>query len=288
MASEHAELCLDQPPGILSFLQDYSKIPLVSLEEAVHPLLTLALVPDLDQMISTIKRSNYLAKDGLNHNESASIALFSLEWKPKETSFYVALNSTLQVADRRQLQPWFSYLRLLKSALEKLPSGSSRRTVHHSIKLNLTAQYPAGRAFVWWSLTRCTASLEGLNKECSLGQTGARTLFIIDCSSGKNIRQHSYDGDEDDVLLPPGCHLQVTSCFNAGNGLHVIHLTDHSSPPPTTVPKLPRVSFATKPPPRSVPTLPEVKVSQPTPTKVKDAKVQEAIASLSFDRVGVL
>ena len=266
MASKHTETCVDEAQGVLAFLQDYSKIPLVSLAEAVHPLLTL--VPDLEQMVSIIKRSNYVAKDGLNHKESASISLYSLEWKPREHSFYVALNSALQIADRRQLQPWFPYLRLLKGALDKLPCESSRLTVHHSIKLNLSAQYPAGRAFVWWSLTRCTASLDGLNKESSLGQIGARTLFIIDCYSGKNIGQHSYDGTDDCVLLPLACRLQVTSYFNAGNGLHVIRLTETRSAdqsPPSSVPKLPRVSFATKPP---LPALPS-----------------KAMASLSSDGV---
>jgi hypothetical protein len=254
MASKHAETRVDEAEGVLAFLQDYPKIPLVSLEEAVHPL--LALVPDLEQMVSTIKRSNYVAKDGLNHNESASISLYSLEWKPRERSFYVVLNSALQIADRRQLKPWFPYLRLLKDALDKLPCESSCLTVQHSIKLNLAAQYPVGRTFVWWSLTRCTASLDGLNKESGLGQTGARTLFIIDCYSSKNIGQHSYDDRENDVLLPLACRLEVTSCFNAGNGLHVIRLTENKStdqPTSTSVPKLPRVSFATKPP---LPTLP--------------------------------
>jgi hypothetical protein len=206
---------------ILHLIGDNENTPLVSLEEAINPL--ISLVPDLEKMIATVKKNRSITND-----ESMSIALYSIEWKPRDKSFHVILNTTLQTADRTLLKPWFCYLKLIMTALAKLPSHPTRLTIYHAIKLNLIAQYPLGRTFVWWGFTLCTKSLDFFNNEYVLGQNGARTLFIIDSQSGKSIREHSFYTTEEDILLPPACQFQTTGSFDAGNGLYIIHLKEIS------------------------------------------------------------
>ena len=252
---------------ILNLIEDDENIPLVSLKEAVNQL--VSLVPELDQMVSTVAKTPNTANDGLTNDESSSISLYSIEWKPRDKSFHVILNTTLQTANRILLKPWFPYLKLIMTALAKLPSDSTHLTLYHAVKLNLIAQYPVGRSFVWWGFTLCTMSLDFCNNEYILGQNGARTLFIIDHQSGKNIRKHLFNAKEQDVLLPPACQFQITSSFDAGNGLHIIHLKEIPAKKQLLNPVQPRpiILSAEKSklgvpgPPRTSPVSPQLKVT---------------------------
>ncbi|CAF3973106.1 unnamed protein product [Rotaria sp. Silwood2] len=209
---------------MLHLIEEDKNIPFVSLEEAINPL--VPFVPELEQMILIVKKNHNIAKDSLTTDESSSILLYTIKWKPINKSFRVILNTTLETRNQTLLKPWFRYLKLIMTALNKLPSNSTRLTVYHAVKLNLIAQYPVGRIFVWWGFTLCTTSLDILNNEHILGQNGARTLFIIDSQSGKSICKHSFYSKEQEVLIPAACRFHVTGCFDAGNGLHIIHLKE--------------------------------------------------------------
>ena len=70
------------------------------------------------------------------------------------------------------------------------------------------------------------SSVEVLECESFFKQTGTRTLFHIDCLSGKDIKNHSLMQQEDEILLLPARKLVVESVLNSGNGLHVIRLKE--------------------------------------------------------------
>ncbi|CAF0835438.1 unnamed protein product [Rotaria sordida] len=219
---------------MLHLIEDNENIPLVSLEEAVNPL--VPFIPELEQMISIVKKNRNIAKDSLTTDESSSIFLYTIKWKPINKSFHVILNTTLETRNQTLLKPWFRYLKLIMTALNKLPSNSTRLTVYHAVQLNLIAQYPVGRIFVWWGFTLCTMSLNVFNNEDILGQNGARTLFIIDSHSGKSVGKYSFYPKEQEVLLPSACRFHVIGCFDAGNGLHIIHLKEIQPKHQLTVP----------------------------------------------------
>ncbi|CAF3930397.1 unnamed protein product [Adineta steineri] len=67
-------------------IENFDSIPVVSLEE-------------------TQKKKCDKPKDGLTTNESFSIMLYSLEWEPRENSFYIILNDTLRAEDKGKLKP---------------------------------------------------------------------------------------------------------------------------------------------------------------------------------------
>ena len=89
------------PTRRLPPIQGFEKEPLVSLEKAVAPL--LSLVPQVEQMVWTVKGSCTQPNDGLSVDQSASIMLYTLEWAPSETSFYFILNTVLRSADREKV-----------------------------------------------------------------------------------------------------------------------------------------------------------------------------------------
>ena len=222
----------DEPRRMLAPIKGYEKMPLVSLEEAVVPL--IHFVPEIHRMVWTVKQQCTAPAEGLTIDQSASIMLYSLEWSPREESFYFVLNSFLRAADRSTLKPLFLYLKLLIYSLSKLTT--TLRLVYRGVKKDLHSSYPAGHTFVWWGFSSCTTSVDVLQVEDFLGKTGTRTMFIIECHSGRDIRQHSFFPTENEVLLLAARQFQVISSLDSGNGLHIIQLKEIESPFPLLEP----------------------------------------------------
>jgi hypothetical protein len=125
-----------------SSIAGYEDLPLLPLDMSVEPL---------ENIVSNVARNAWIAKertaenqsDNLTEDESAAIQLYTMEWK---SSFH--LNAALRAQDRRLLVPYFSYLKLILSALCKL--RSSRKIVWRGVKADLNSQYPVGKTVVWW------------------------------------------------------------------------------------------------------------------------------------------
>jgi hypothetical protein len=115
MASIH-----DEPKQMLQGISGYEEEPLLSLEDTCKPLEKF-LGKELKQNMVIAKANSAEPEDRLTPDESASIHLYTMEWKNSENSLYSVLNRTLRLADRRQLQPWFRYLKLFLTGFFKLP-----------------------------------------------------------------------------------------------------------------------------------------------------------------------
>ncbi|CAF0968718.1 unnamed protein product [Rotaria sordida] len=109
-----------EPLRALTPIEGYEKKPLVSLEDAVRPL--RHLLHNLDNMVSTAKWNTREPQDNLTPDESAAIHLYTMQWQKPHSSLYILLNQTLRSEQRIDLIPWFLYLKLLLTALYKLPS----------------------------------------------------------------------------------------------------------------------------------------------------------------------
>lgn len=212
---------------ILPLNKDLENIPLVSLEEAVNPL-TL-LVPNLEQMIRTMKEYRSKYNYDLTHDEGASILLYTMGWEPQEKSFYTFLNRTLQAGDRSLWKPWLLYIRLIITSYSKLPSSPQHQIVYRGARSDLSMQYTVGNIVTWCSFTSCTRSLQTLHDERVLGRSGTRTQFSVECYSSRSIKSCSLYPADEEVLLLPGCRFQVVSCAYHGDGLHIIKLKEIAS-----------------------------------------------------------
>ena len=219
-----------EPRKRLPPLRGFENMPLVTLDEAIKPL--IPHVPEIQHMVYTVRSDNRKPADGLTTEESASIMLYSLEWSPSENSFYCILNNMLRSTSRQaQLPPWFLYLRLLITALSKLPSTPGR-TVYRGVKMDLRDEYAVGSTRVWWGFSSCTTSISVLQNDQFFGKTGARTLFSIECDTGKSIIEHSYFEGEDELLLLPGRELKVVGCLPMAHQVHMIQLKEIQPPFP--------------------------------------------------------
>ena len=175
-----------EPLRRLPPIRGFENEELVSFEEATKPL--IGLVQEIEHMIYTIQGKNIHEKDGLTIDESSSIALYSLEWKPPGKSFYFILNETLRAPNRQTLLPtWFPFLKLFLTGLSKLPS-TGHRTIFRGVKIDLRDKYKEGERIIWWGFSSCTETLGVLENEEFVGKPGTRTFFTT--GSGKIIGPH--------------------------------------------------------------------------------------------------
>jgi tetratricopeptide (TPR) repeat protein len=207
---------------VLLAIDGYKSMPLVPLKISVEPL--VELLPDVASRVSVAIERCKNPADGLTADESASIMLYTMSWKPSHQCLYNVLNATLRSEDRNQLKPWFLYLKLLFTALERLPS--IHRTVYRGIKSDVHKNYTRGKSVVWWGFSSCTTKLDVLALESFLGKTETRIMFTIECKTGKDIRPHSAFQGENEVLILAGTQFKVVACLDQGHGLHIIQLEE--------------------------------------------------------------
>ncbi|CAF1095310.1 unnamed protein product [Adineta steineri] len=226
-----------EPRRMLQPIEGYQKMPLVSLEKAVEPIVFCC--PDIYRRVFVAISNCENPANGLDQNESASIFLYTMEWEPQEECLYYVLNKTLRTENRQKLRPWYSYLKLVLTALQKLPA--EKQTIWRGVTLDLSQQYEVGKCYVWWAFSSCTRSLAILESEQFLGKHGSRTLFSIECRNGKKIRSHSYIDVEDEILLLPATQFEVISKLNPSSDLHIIHLKQVD--PPVSLIELPPIGI---------------------------------------------
>ncbi|CAF3185183.1 unnamed protein product [Rotaria sp. Silwood2] len=212
---------------VLMPISGCENIPLVSLEESIEPL--VSLLPSIGIYANLAKQKYDKSDDCLSLDESAAIMLYSMNWKPIDECLYVALNAALRSKDRGNLIPWYLFLKLFLTALYKLPS-IPRQIVYGGCRFDLRTYYKKEETIVWWGFSTCTTSKETLEMEKILGTTDLRTIFTIDCYSGKDIRKYSYNPLENYRLLLGGIQFKVVDCTDNDSGLHMIHLKEIQSP----------------------------------------------------------
>lgn len=229
----------DEPLKYLSPIKGFETMPLVSLEEAVQPVSNKFV--SLEEYVWIAKKNCENPEDNLTQDESASIFLYTMEFNPGP-SLYRVLNKTLRDEERGQLKPWFLYLRLFFTALDKLPSHSCR--VWRGMKnVDLTSEYRKGKEIVWWGVTSTTESMNVLENEQFLGKNGLRTMVSINCKHGKKIAAHSYfKNKEEEVILMPGFNFRVRGDMNPSHGLHMLDL-EEIEPPFPFIAKLSNLKF---------------------------------------------
>ena len=194
-------------------ISGYDEMPLVSLEEAVKPL--ISLLPKIRDYAHAAKQRCKKPADNLTRDESASIMLYTMQWEPIDQCLCIVLNAILRSKDRQQLKPWFLYLKLFLTALWRLPSA--QKFIYRSVRFDLSGFYPKGKTVVWWGFSSCAVSVDVLKSQRFLRTSGTKTIFAIDCHSSKDISKHSYHPTKDHILLLCATQFRVLSSVYTGS-----------------------------------------------------------------------
>ncbi|MET7333350.1 ADP-ribosyltransferase domain-containing protein [Nonomuraea sp. NPDC005650] len=193
--------------------------PLMDFREAVTPV--AKLLSGLDWHVEQSYRFGEMqssgATAGLSADEIAALYLYTCE-----SAFYRQINATLRNPDRTRVVPYLGYLRLLFSAVSRLPVREE--PLWRGVSLDLRAQYPVGRTVTWWGVSSCTSKL-GV-AQAFLGRRGKRTLFEVHPARAVGIRSFSAFTGEEEFILAPGTQLKVTDVKAERGGLCTVTLTE--------------------------------------------------------------
>jgi len=133
----------------------------------------------------------------------------------KNSPLYAILNARLRAEDRERLKPFLFYIKLLLSALYKLPMVSA--VVYRGVKKDLTAEVKKDEVLIWWSFTSTSFSIQTLQDERFLGKEGKRSLFTLHVTSGVDIMKLSaFKEKEKEILLLPGTCFVVEGILDQG------------------------------------------------------------------------
>ena len=194
----------------------YEELPLLTLEEAVTKLSSSIL--RLFEYVKTAKEKCNKCSTLLTLDESAAIYLYTMP-----TIFYASLNEALRAEDRHALKPWFAFLKLFITALEKLPSVQV--VVWRGIRIDDFTILDDTDPQIWWSVNSCSINVNVV--EPYIGEKGV--LFAIESVNTKNIAGFSSISDEQEFILMPGTRLRRRfEPFNFINKLLVIHFTEEN------------------------------------------------------------
>ncbi|CAF3678107.1 unnamed protein product [Rotaria socialis] len=212
--------------GALAELQDanrspifgYQHLPLVSLEKAMETI--IPIVPEAKEYVLLAKQHCNRESTILTKDESAAIYLYSMP-----IGFFTRLNESLRAKDRKALKPWFFFLKLFITALEKLPS--CERVIWRGVAGDVGSAFVDNDLQTWWSVNSCSKALNVV--EIYLGDTG--TVFAVDAKNGKDITSFSAFQEEQEVILMPGSRFLVKSkSLNFRNALYIVHLEEEHIP----------------------------------------------------------
>ena len=218
---------VDSFPRKLTPVYGYLAYPLVPLQKALEPIAS-----EIDQLdrFSKIAKSEccFPSEHGLTREESAAIFLYTMDWG--EHSFYRILNRALRAEDRSSLKPWFGYLKLFDTAIQKLPNV--QKHLWRGIAGNIAHSFKKDDKLTWWSISSCSTSVNIIKD--FLGSNS--TLFLIEAVNEKDISRYSNFPNEDEVILSLGTRLRVLSDPLQQPSMNLVHLreiTDCEEEPPS-------------------------------------------------------
>ncbi|CAF4169397.1 unnamed protein product, partial [Rotaria magnacalcarata] len=196
----------------------YQHLPLVSLEKTMESI--IPIVPEAKEYVLLAKQHCNRESTILTEDESAAIYLYSMP-----IGFFTRLNESLRAKDRKALKPWFFFLKLFITALEKLPS--CERVIWRGVAGDVGSVFVDNDLQTWWSVNSCSKALNVV--ELYLGETG--TVFAVDAKNGKDITSFSAFQEEQEVILMPGSRFFVKSkSLNFRNALYIVHLEEEHIP----------------------------------------------------------
>ena len=206
-------------------------IPLLELEATLRMAAVgdRELAPRLPQLFQDMRLCNIFATsllarppslppgvhtEPLTHKEIVVIRLYTCP------ALYSILNARLRTVERSVLQPYLPLLKLLLTALYKLPRVNG--PIYRAVPTDLRADFTTDETKVWWAFSSCTKELAVLDDPGFGGSTGQRTFFWIQASAAFDVSRYSAYAHEKEVILAPGATLKVTGGHSPAPNIHNI------------------------------------------------------------------
>jgi hypothetical protein len=208
----------------MKLIEGYQDEPLVSLEEALQ-----TFDDEIDQLSYYIKEAKkkfpYPSKHNLSSDESAAIYIYTIKWG--HGCLYDRLQEAWKSEDPSELKPWFKYLRLFKSAFDKLPDAKTEIWQGELFDETLTEKLSSNSLYS--SMCICSSSEKEVKEY--LEKDGVKQMLIVGYKNvnGKLMTDYTA-GNSKQVLVFPGPKVGVSNWEMYGtNDLLIVHLTGPTS-----------------------------------------------------------
>jgi hypothetical protein len=196
-------------------ISDYEDLPLLPLEEAVKEI--IQLIPHVMDYVATAMEKHKQHSTLLTSDESAAIYLYTMA----KTEFYSNLNSALRDPNRQKLNPWLSFLKILITALKKLPS--TKAIISRGVAYDATSEFIEDEIYTYWNISSCTKDLSAAEMYVPKGGS----LLFIEAIHGKDVSMFSAVPDEQEVILMPGTRMRAKCrTTNLLQSFFIIHLEE--------------------------------------------------------------
>jgi len=197
------------------------------LEEAIRPLSSeVSLERFLEEGRTALEERMRISKlqfHKLTWDEVLALYLYTTEEKPREKSLYYLLNSYMRHRDKEKLKLYYPYIKLLLSAMSKLPKKTN--IVWRAVRENLCNRYTLESEIEWNGFSSCTNS-KGKALQFLSDNPQQGTLFCIMCRRGVSISEYSSYFDEAEVLLLPFTKLFYKEKIVTENGINMLVLEE--------------------------------------------------------------
>jgi len=122
-----------------------------------------------------------------------------------DNSLYRLLNETLRSKNRRAAKPWFGYLKVFDTALDKLPTV--RKSILRGMNGDFSHMYKKDGILTWWSVSSCSVSMTVAQQFLMSGMNDI--LLMIEAKNVKDISGYTKFSDEKEIILRSGTQLRI-------------------------------------------------------------------------------
>ncbi|CAF1482924.1 unnamed protein product, partial [Rotaria sordida] len=169
-------------------------------EEALQPF-----HDQIDQLSHFIKEAKtecyYPSEHNLTRDESAAIYIYTMKWA--NNCLYDHLQEAWKTEDRATMKRWFKYLRLFKSALDKLPH--SKRKIWQGVPFDETfieKLNSKSSSTLYTSMGSCLPSSNEIKDYLQNNFSNKIILIGYESVNGKSIADYTANSRHEYVISP--------------------------------------------------------------------------------------
>ncbi|UJR22558.1 hypothetical protein I4U23_025607 [Adineta vaga] len=216
------------PTNPLQLIQGYQKEPLGTLEEALQPV--DSKIDHLSHYVQEAKtKCHFPSEHGLTRDESAAIYIYTMKWNNRYVNDQ--LHKAWASGDQSQIRSWFRYLKLLKTALDKLPTTTTGIWQGTNYDERLNEKLSSSAAPIFTQLASCAPNDDEIRSYLQK-YGGQKTMLVsYEAVNGKNVTGYTASKSQE-IIMWPGMKLGVSKyAVVDANGSVVAHLVKKIEPP---------------------------------------------------------
>ncbi|CAF4283433.1 unnamed protein product [Rotaria sp. Silwood2] len=201
----------------LVFIDGYLDEPVLPLEDALEPF--DGKINRLSYYIQEAKmRCHYPSEHNLTLDESAAIYIYTMKSDDRCLQNY--LQAALNSNDQNTLQAWFKYLKLFKTALDKLPTAKAEVWQGGPFDEKLKEQLNSKSLPLYTSLCSCSPSVNQIKDYLQKPVGNKMILLGYQSVNGKLVTGYTANNWQEAIVWP--AHFDSEAFTNTSR--HIIKI----------------------------------------------------------------